>query len=221
MTRLRTRRLITLLVVALFVALGAYNIELEGPILPIEEQPVSIQQSRRQLNELAVKGRASKTGYSRSQFGNGWAVLSGCDMRNRILVRDLNNQIVDKDCKVSSGTLKDPYTAKVINFQRGADSSRAVQIDHVVALSNAWQTGAQQLQSDERLALANDPLNLLAVDGPANEEKSDGDAATWLPANKSFRCQYVSRQISVKSKYRLWLTPPEKQAIANILTRCQ
>jgi len=127
---------------------------------------------------------------------------------------------VSDSCKVQSGTLHDPYTGATINFVRGAKSSEAVQIDHVVALSNAWQTGAQQLDSATRVALANDPLELLAVDGRANQTKGDGDAATWLPSNKAFRCQYVARQIAVKSKYRLWVTYAEKSAMQNVLAHC-
>ena len=124
------------------------------------------------------------------------------------------------DCVVASGVLNDPYTATRIDFTRGQDTSAAVQIDHVVALSNAWQTGAQQLSEQTRTQFANDPYNLLAVDGPANQQKSDGDAATWLPANKGFRCEYVARQIGVKQKYALWVTQAEHDAMANVLASC-
>lgn len=172
------------------------------------------------LATLPVKGRAPKTGYERTQFGDGWALVQGCDTRNSILHRDLKNLVVGEGCKVLSGVLDDPYTGKFIDFKRGADTSDAVQIDHVVALSNAWQTGAQQLTVQMRQQLANDPLELLAVDGKANQEKSDGDAATWLPENKAFRCQYVARQVAVKAKYNLWVTPAEKDAIGRILGSC-
>ena len=172
------------------------------------------------LDSLAVKGRAPKTGYARTQFGDGWASINGCDTRNRILHRDLTDTVVSDDCKVMSGTLQDPYTGKVIMFQRGETTSALVQIDHVVPLSNAWQTGAQLLAPEQREALANDPLELLAVDGAANQQKSDGDAATWLPSNKAFRCQYVARQIAVKQKYTLWVTVAEKNAIQTILAKC-
>lgn len=172
------------------------------------------------LESLAVKGRAPKTGYTRTQFGNGWMSTGKCDTRNIILNRDLVSPSVSDSCKVQSGTLHDPYTGVTINFVRGAKTSEAVQIDHVVALSNAWQTGAQQLDSATRVALANDPLELLAVDGKANQAKGDGDAATWLPSNKAFRCQYVARQIAVKSKYHLWVTSAEKSAMQNVLAHC-
>jgi len=125
-----------------------------------------------------------------------------------------------RDCVVLTGTLADPYTATKISFVRGQDTSNAVQIDHVVALSDAWQKGAQKLDADTRRAFANDPLNLLAVDGPANQAKGDGDAATWLPSNKSYRCQYVARQVAVKAKYSLWVTQAEHDAIARVLKSC-
>ena len=95
-----------------------------------------------------------------------------------------------------------------------------VQIDHVVAQSNAWQTGAFKLTVLQRTALANDPMNLFAVKGRLNLQKSDGDAATWLPPNKSYRCSFVARQVAVKSKYGLWVTQAEKDAIARILATC-
>ena len=177
--------------------------------------------ARDALAALPTKGRAPKTGYKRSQFGDGWAKAGGCDTRNVILRRDLTNAVLgDDNCKVQAGALSDPYTGQRIAFKRGANSSGAVQIDHVVALSNAWQTGAQQLSSEQRISLANDPLELRAVDGPANQQKGDGDAATWLPSNKPFRCQYIARQIAVKKKYSLWVTPPERTAMERILASC-
>ena len=176
------------------------------------------------LNTLPVKGRAPKTGYSRAQFGDAWSDIdhNGCDTRNDILNRDLTTKQHknSRGCVVISGILNDPYTGKVINFMRGKDTSEQVQIDHVVALSDAWQSGAQEISAQERLQLANDPENLLAVDGPANQQKSDSDAATWLPANASFRCSYVARQIRVKAKYHLWVKPAEKEAMINVLTPC-
>jgi len=173
------------------------------------------------LGRLEVKGRAPKTGYARSEFGDGWATVGGCDMRNIMLARGMTDvELATDNCVVLKGTLADPYTGKLIEFVRGNKTSSLVQIDHVVALSDAWQKGAQDLDADTRLQLANDPLELLAVDGPANQKKGDGDAATWLPPNKAFRCQYVARQIAVKSKYRLWVTEAEKSAMKRVLSGC-
>lgn len=172
------------------------------------------------LSQLLIKGRAPKTDYSREQFGDGWATVDGCDVRNIILHRDLKETVVSEDCKVLSGVLQDPYTGSVVQFKRGSGTSDDVQIDHVVALSDAWQKGAQQLSAAERKQLANDPLELLAVDGKTNQEKGAGDAATWLPPNKTFRCQYVARQIAVKAKYKLWVTQAEYDAMNRTLNSC-
>lgn len=178
-----------------------------------------------QLSGIPIKGRAPKTGYSREEFGPAWADVdhNGCDTRNDILARDLTNETFKPgtmDCVVASGTFVDPYTGSTISFVRGNTTSTAVQIDHVVALSDAWQKGAQQLSAEERRQLANDPLNLFAADGPANGAKSDSDAATWLPPNKAFRCEYVARQTAVKAEYRLWMTQAEHDAIASVLASC-
>jgi hypothetical protein len=177
------------------------------------------------LETLAVKGRAPKTGYERSQFGPAWSDVdrNGCDTRNDILNRDLTSIIYKPgthQCVVLSGTLLDPYSGEKIAFERGVATSSEVQIDHVVALSNAWQTGAFKLSYEKRLAFANDPINLLAVKGRLNSQKGDGDAATWLPPLKSIRCAYVTQQIVVKAKYGLWVTPPEKAAMVGLLAKC-
>lgn len=177
------------------------------------------------LVSIEIKGRAAKTGYSRSQFGSGWESISGCDTRNRILQRDLIDItfVASLDgirCKVASGQLLDPYSGKVITFIRGAETSDDIQIDHVVALSDAWQKGAQQLPFTTRVRFANDPLNLLAVDGQENQNKADSDAASWLPPNKSYRCAYVARQVAVKIKYHLWMTRSEYETINDILRGC-
>jgi hypothetical protein len=121
-------------------------------------------------------------------------------------------------CVITSGVLADPFTGKRIDFVRGQGTSTKVQIDHVVALSDAWQKGAQKMTEEQRVAFANDPLNLLAVDGPSNASKGDSDAATWLPPNKPFRCSYVARQTAVKAKHGLWMTKSEHEGIKRILT---
>jgi hypothetical protein len=177
------------------------------------------------LDTLEVKGRAPRTGYSREQFGPTWADVdgNGCDTRNDVLARDLDVASVragTEGCIVLTGTLDDPYSGRRIDFQRGEDTSAEVQIDHVVALSDAWQKGAQQLSPAELLEFANDPLNLLAVDGDLNQQKGDGDAATWLPPDRSFRCAFVARQVAVKAEHRLWVTAAERDAIARVLANC-
>lgn len=213
----RTRRTITAILslgILLFVILTATPDMPDAPPVEAGQKGTALQT----LETLEVKGRAPKTGYAREEFGNGWAKPTGCDMRNVILFRDLTDVVTDSECKVLTGTLQDPYTATTILFQR--TESEAVQIDHVIALSDAWQKGAQLLTRQQRIAFANDPLELLAVDGPSNMAKGDGDAATWLPENKAFRCEYIARQIAVKQKYTLWVTEPEKAAMTKVLAIC-
>lgn len=177
------------------------------------------------IEALLVKGRAPKTGYSREAFGTAWADTdrNGCDTRNDILKRDLTEITFKprtRDCVVLEGVLQDPYSGEEIVFQRGQDTSSLVQIDHVVSLSNAWQTGMFQRTPEERQRFANDPLNLLAVKGSLNAQKRDGDTATWLPPLKAYRCEFVARQIAVKEAYQLWLTKPEKEAMLRVLQGC-
>ena len=221
----RRRRVVIVFILALLAAgwslWSDYQLHRALP-QPTQQQIQSGKLASTVLTTLAIKGRAPKTGYTREQFARGWAMVNGCDMREHILARDMTSVKMrsETDCTVLSGTLNDPYTGKTILFNRGPDTSGDVQIDHVVALGDAWQKGARQLSAALREQLYNDPLELLAVDGPANQQKSDGDAATWLPPNKSYRCRYVARQIAVKAKYHLWVTVAEHDAMARILTTC-
>ncbi|WP_296103362.1 HNH endonuclease family protein [uncultured Corynebacterium sp.] len=174
------------------------------------------------LPESPRRGGAER--YERKNFGPSWADVdrNGCDTRNDILHRDLTN-ITTKPpqrCVVLTGELHDPYTGTTINFHRGKKTSQAIQIDHVVALSNAWSSGAYALPYAARTALANDPLNLLAVDGPTNNAKSDKDAAEWMPPNTDYQCGYADRQVRVKSKYHLRVTRQEKEALTAVLSQC-
>lgn len=182
------------------------------------------------LDSLPIKGRAPKTGYSRDLFGQRWtddaAVEyghNGCDTRNDILRRDLVDVVIKPDsngCVVLAGILNDPYTGTTVEFSRGPGTSDQIQIDHVVALSDAWQTGAQQWDEITRRNFANDPLNLQATLGWVNQQKGDGDAATWLPPNASYRCEFVTRIVDIKAAYGLWVTPAAHDAIARILAGC-
>jgi Protein of unknown function (DUF1524) len=226
----RVRRLIAVIlviVVALAAAVASTQTQTTEPAPAANTRHiqdvagVQTERAHDALEKLDVKGRAPKTNYAREQFSDGWAEVDGCDMRNYILARDMPSHIIDADdCRVNSGTLNDPYTGQTILFQRGSGSSSLVQIDHVVALSDAWQKGAQNIDEGLRAQFANDPLNLLAVDGATNQQKSDSDAASWLPPNTSYRCRYVARQIAVKLKYHLWVTAAERDAIAGVLQAC-
>lgn len=229
----KRRRLAVLILVAisaiawgLFDYFSARNAEVpaqdQAVLLEAQNQdPGSVVLASEALGKLAVKAVVSREGYSRDQFGSGWSELNGCDMRNLILKRDLQQTALDTDnCTVLSGVLQpDPYTGQTINFKRGRDTSSAVQIDHVVALADAWSKGAQQLSADKRRQLANDPLNLLAADGPANMQKGASDAAQWLPRTE-FSCRYVARQIAVKVAYQLWVTQAEYNAMKRTLGGC-
>jgi hypothetical protein len=228
---LKSRRAFIVAIIAitlLVVGLNPSFLQDTPQVAPTSEQTDVLSESAQNsekafvvLDRLQVKGRAPKTDYARSQFSDGWASVGGCDMRNIMLARGMTDVRISEDgCTVLSGTLQDPYTAKEIKFVRGSKTSGDVQIDHVVALSDAWQKGAQEIGEENRYKLANDPLNLLAVDGPANQQKGDSDAASWLPSNKSFRCPYVARQIAVKDKYKLWVTEAEKSAMIRVLNGC-
>lgn len=170
--------------------------------------------------ELTVKGRAPTTGYARDQFGDGWVDVdrNGCDTRNDMLRLRLTDRLMSGECAVLEGSLADPFTGSTLRFVRGGESE--VDVDHLVALSDAWQKGAATWEFAKRVAFANDPLNLEPVDAGANRAKGDGDAATWLPPQKEYRCEYVARQIAVKAKYGLWVTQAELDAILRVLDGC-
>jgi Protein of unknown function (DUF1524) len=210
--------ILIVLIAALVAGCADLQVRIEPPAAPTGDAATA-------LAALPVKGRAPQTGYDRDQFGQSWRDIdhNGCDQRNDVLARDLTDveyKPGTHDCVVQSGTLADPYSGHTIPFRRGQDTSDDVQIDHVVALGDAWQTGAQQLDAGARERFANDPLNLIATDGAVNQSKGDGDAATWLPPARGYRCAYVARQVAVKTKYHLWVTAAERDAIATVLSSC-
>ncbi|MBM7805777.1 hypothetical protein JOD57_001614 [Geodermatophilus bullaregiensis] len=214
------------LALGLVAALGTGCAELGGSSAGDAVPPAAVVGSALEaLASVEVRGRAPRSGYDRDRFGDGWVDTdrNGCDTRNDVLARDLTGETFQpgtRDCVVLTGTLADPYSGRTIEFRRGEGTSEAVQIDHVVALSDAWQKGAQRWDAARRTAFANDPLNLLAVDGPLNQGKGDGDAATWLPPNRSYRCAYVARQVAVKLGYGLWMTTAERDAASTVLGAC-
>lgn len=182
------------------------------------------------LDGLEVKGRAPKTGYERALFGETWTDdvtvadgRNGCDTRNDILRRDLVDIVLkpgSNGCAVLSGILHDPYTGTSVEFERGPGTSAQVQIDHMVALSDAWQKGAAQWDEMTRRNFANDPANLQTTLGWVNQQKGDSDAASWLPPDAGYRCVFVTRIVGVKAAYRLWVTRAEHDAIARVLGEC-
>jgi hypothetical protein len=184
--------------------------------------------ARRQLKDLPVRGWDRTSDFERFQFGKAWSDdvdvefgRNGCNTRDDILRRDLKDLVVRPlTCFAQSGTLVDPYTGSVIAFVRGPKTSNSVEIDHVVALADAWYKGARAWDRQRRLDFANDPRNLLAVSPEANFSKAFRDAASWLPPNEAFRCDFVARQIEVKSAYGLWLSAKEKRAMSDIMADC-
>jgi Protein of unknown function (DUF1524) len=184
--------------------------------------------ARAQLSGLPVKGWDRMTDFSRYRFGEPWSDdvnvefgHNGCNTRDDILRRDLTELAVrPSTCYAQSGVLIDPYTGASIAFVRSPETSEAVQIDHVVSLSDAWYKGAREWDDQRRRDFANDPRNLLAVSAKANFDKAFRDANAWLPPNQAFRCEFVARQVSVKAAYRLWVSANEKRAIAAVLDHC-
>lgn len=203
-----------------------------APDSTTEEQRARYQKALNTAKSLPVVELDTKSKYKRvEQFGEAWKDVdgNGCDTRNDILKRDLRDVTTAgrNNCRVTGGVFDDPYTGKTIHFKFGKDTSSAVQIDHVVALHDAWMTGAQKLTQEQREALANDPENLLAVDGPENQRKGDGlclngkgCTGMYLPPNEEYRCEYAAKFTEVKSKYNLGLTEGQKETLVPLLEQC-
>ncbi|MFD9422167.1 MULTISPECIES: HNH endonuclease family protein [unclassified Streptomyces] len=181
--------------------------------------------ARKVIEQVATKGRGPKTGYERDKFGYAWKdpvdgiplSRNGCDTRNDLLARDGKGieHRSGSDCVVISMTLKDPYTGSTIAWRK--QQATKVQIDHVMPLSYDWQMGAARWDEAKRQRIANDPLNLIPVDGPANNAKRDSGPASWLPPYKPVRCSYAVRFAQVSLKYELPVTTADKEAM---LTQC-
>ena len=172
---------------------------------------------------LVVKGRGPKTGYARSEFGTAWKDVdhNGCSTRNDVLARDFRNYTTTDGCKVASGDFTDPYSGESfhVSCRVGSGCVSSFDVDHSVPLSDAWQKGAQYWTKSKREQIANDPLNLVVTTAHLNRQKSDSDAASWLPPERSYWCKYVARQVAVKRKYGLWATKAEKAKIVEILSK--
>lgn len=230
-----SRRLLGAVVVLVLAVVGLFvlrelNDRAEAPVAsdaeawdPADVEPSGYADELALLAGIPERDRTGHEGYSREEFGERWADVdhNGCDTRNDVLARDLREVELRRDgCLVQRGTLEDPFTGTVIEFERGPVTSEAVQIDHVVALYDAWRTGAQGWDLERRTRLANDPANLLAVDGAANQDKGHADAATWLPPNEAFHCEYVAAQVRIKAAYGLWMTLAEHEASRAVLETC-
>ena len=198
------------------------------PQAPRATQSADFDHAMAQLAELPVKGWDRQTDFERGRFGEAWSDdvnvefgHNGCNTRDDVLRRDLAELVVRPGtCFAASGVLHDPYTGESIAFVRGPATSDAVQIDHLVSLSDAWYKGAREWDDVRRRDFANDPRNLLAVGSKANFDKAFRDATGWLPPNVGFRCEFVARQVEVKAAYRLWVSANEKRAMAAVLKNC-
>ena len=178
-----------------------------------------------------VPTRAQAGDYRRAAFGAAWTDdndapggHNSCDTRNDILDRDLVDKTYASISRcpraVATGMLHDPYTNKTITFLRGNKTGAAIQIDHIVPLAYAWDQGARGWTDEKRVRFANDPANLLAVDGQANQDKSDKDPAQWMPPNEAFHCQYAMKFIAVVRAYGLVLDGPSAPALREAAATC-
>ncbi|WP_433142041.1 HNH endonuclease family protein [Actinomadura nitritigenes] len=180
--------------------------------------------ARALIKKVATKGRGPKTGYERDKFGYAWMdnapdvpfAHNGCDTRNDLLKRDGEDVKYrsGSNCVIVSLTLDDPYSGKTIHWTKS--HATTIQIDHVMPLSYDWQMGASRWTKDKRESIANDPLNLIPVDGPLNGAKSDSGPASWLPPNKRVRCSYSVRVAQVSLKYDLPVTSADKQKMLEL-----
>lgn len=209
--------LIAVLVLALFLPAHA---EAATPRASAVSKQVAA--AKAMLKKLVLL-RASTADYDRTgQFGEAWVDVDndGCDTRNDILERDLTKEVYKDSCLIATGVLRDPYTGRTINFVRGVGTSTKVQIDHVIPLHLAWQYGATKWSFGKRVAFANDPINLIATDGPTNGQKSDSGPDEWLPPNKSYQCTYVIRFIRVAYLYKVGVTSSMKSTMSRTLNSC-
>jgi hypothetical protein len=226
--------LVSLFVLGMAVAIWLHFHTVSAPPPPERSQRASgpndhaYDAARAALRRLPVKGRDLYSDFARYRFGEPWSDdvdvefgHNGCNTRDDILRRDLGDLVVRPGtCYAQSGILHDPYTGRTIAFTRGPETSEAVQIDHVVSLSDAWRKGARDWDDQRRRDFANDPRNLLAVSAQANFDKAFRDAAAWLPPSRPFHCDFVARQVDVKAAYGLWVSKNEKRTMKDVLSRC-
>ncbi|QRV01546.1 HNH endonuclease [Arcanobacterium phocisimile] len=196
-----------------------------GPLSRVPSYQINDAELAALLDTIPTRTTTNAPKYQRSDFGPAWSDVdhNGCDTRNDILTRDLQHLTYKNgthNCVVTHGDFIEPYTGLHTEFQRGRETSALVQIDHVVALADAWQSGAWTWTAAKREQFANDPLNLLAVDADQNQEKGAAHAGQWLPENRSFHCAYVTRQVDVKAKWGLSMTQRERATIERILSAC-
>lgn len=193
---------------------------------PAPEFDATASQFIEALNALNLVNAVEDGGYNRSEdFGSAWTDVdqNGCDTRNDILNRDLTAityKTASDSCTVATGTLNDPYTGQTIDFVRGQETSMAVQIDHIIPLKYAYMHGATGWSQDVRELFANDPDNLLAVDGPSNSSKSAKGPENWMPENTGYACEYAERFVNVADKYDVSITTNDYDVLYDALLTC-
>jgi hypothetical protein len=226
----RLRPVLFVLVVVILLALSAFALRLgEGNYAQRGDSTSGrFDEVRVLLAALPVKEWDRAGDYRREHFGEAWSDdvdvdlgRNGCNTRDDILRRDLRDPVLrTRTCLVQSGTLLDPYSGITITFERGPETSKNVEIDHIVSLADAWYKGARFWDQQRRVEFANDPRNLLAVSSAANFGKAFRDAAEWLPPAEDFRCEFVARQVEIKTEYGLWVSAKEKRAMGDVLAGC-
>lgn len=228
--RLTGRQWLGLVVFAAVAVVVAFGV---GPVREPHPVPAAqVDAARRAFGGLRVIGARPPhdSGYQREAFGSAWTddtqaagAGNGCDTRNDILARDVrvSGLTSASTCPraVAAGVLTSPYTGRPVVFERGRGSS-AIQIDHIVPLSYAWDMGASRWDADRRATFANDPSNLVAVDGASNQTKSDAEPARWMPTLRSFHCQYAVQFVTVLARYGLPVDAPSKTALGRALESC-
>jgi hypothetical protein len=198
---------------------------LAGAAGPLDSQaasqgPSSSHATAPRLDALRVAEPTDDGSYDRDAFGDGWADLDGdgCETRDEILARDLTDTVIEDGCDVKAGTLRDPYTDRTIGFQD--DQWWTVHVDHIYPLAHAWRLGASEWTDAKRLRFANDPANLLAVDGPTNSSKGDSGPGEWVPLNRGYACTYARTYMRVSATYDLPVTKADRDSLALLLDTC-
>jgi len=177
--------------------------------------PVSAATARTYLASLTVAAE-NRTGYSRDLFPT-WDTISGtCNTREWILKRDGTNVVTNSACTATSGSWYSPYDGATWTAASDVD------IDHLVPLAEAWDSGASKWTTAQREALANDVTRpqLLAVTDNVNQSKGDQDPSTWVPSRSAYVCTYVRAWVQVKYYYKLSVDSAEKSALTNYLSSC-
>lgn len=210
-------------------------------LIPLSAQaavndPTSIPTGESAVRVLSTLTVADQTDVSSDRKDHDWAGSAdgrhaAYNTRDLVLDRDLSGTTHKANGRVATGTLDpEPYTGGIVHFVQGkankAEGGSAsatdggIQIDHVVAYAEAYNSGLKDRTEEQRDAYYTDPDVLLAVQAQANNAKRDADAAGWMPSWDAFRCDYAALQIGIKAKYSLTVDQKEHDALASTLAQC-